>query len=347
MGGSSRTRARSIGLLLSLLAVFGGATAARAQTVIRVGTVAPEGSRFAKDLRAMTKEIERLSNDQVSFKWFMGARVGDEKAMAATLMDPDGKLEGVAFTGIGLPYLVPEMKVWIYPGLFQNYEEIDYLENRYKDEFVKYFEREGLVMLTWAEAGFNYIHSSTRIDTFEELKKRRLWLWSDDQHTITAAHALGIKTDATKLGELHTWLHDKKIDLWLYPPLAVIAMGLTKYSRYMSDMPVTFLCGAMVIRKDVFDKLPEDAQRAIRAVGQKWGVRLTRSWRAEASRSVEAMKKQGTQLVHWSDGERQKFFQAAAAERGRVAREWGLEVLMRRVASDLEVFRQARQQSAR
>jgi acetyl esterase/lipase len=34
----------------------------------------------------------------------------------------------------------------------------------------------------------------------------------------------------------------------------------------MADMPLTFLAGALVLRKDVFDGLPRDVQRAIRTV---------------------------------------------------------------------------------
>ncbi len=331
------------GVALAMLLAL--ATGAHAETLIRIGTVAPEGSRFTKDLRAMTAEIERLSGHQVVFKWYTGARLGGEKSMAETLMAPDGKLEAVAFSGIGLPYLVPEMKVWIYPGLLQGYEEVDYLESRYKDEFVKYFDRSGLVMLSWAEAGFNYVHSDRKFDTFDDLKKQRVWLWLDDEHTLAAAKAMNLTTDATSLGDLQVWLQQKKIGVWIYPPLAVIAFGLQKYSRYMIDMPVTFLVGAVVIRKDVFEKLPEDAQRAIRAVSDKWSIRLTRSWRDESGRSIEAMKKQGTVVVHWSDAEKQKFFYAAAAQRGRIARAWGLEPLMRRFADDLDVLRQARQQA--
>ena len=342
MGGFVRTVLVAV---VASLAIAASSAVAHAQTtVLRIGTVAPEGSRFTKDLRAMTQEIERLSGQQVTFKWYTGARLGGEKAMADTLMDPDGKLEAVAFSGIGLPYLVPEMKVWIYPGLLQGYEEVDYLENRYKEEFVKYFDKSGLVMLTWAEAGFNYINSAERLDTFDQLKAKKIWLWTDDEHTITAAKAMGLVLDPSSLGDLQTWLAAQRITVFMYPPLAIIAFGLQKYSRFMIDMPVTFLCGAFVIRKDVFDKLPEDVQRAIHAVGDKWSVRLTRSWRAEAALALEAMKKQGTTVVHWNDTEKQKFFLAAAAQRGRVARMWGLEPLMRRFAADLEVLRQARQQ---
>jgi TRAP-type C4-dicarboxylate transport system substrate-binding protein len=329
--------------VLPVVVAVGSPCAARAEAVIRIGTVAPEGSRFTKDLRAMTAEIERLSGHQVAFKWYTGARLGGEKAMADTLMAPDGKLDAVAFSGIGLPYLVPEMKIWIYPGLLQNVEEVDYMESRYKDDFVKFFDRAGLVMLTWTEPGFNYVHSATRFDSFDELKKQRMWLWLDDEHTTLAIKAMGFEIDVTTLGELQDWLREHKVGIWLYPPLAVIAFGLQKYSRFMIDMPITFLCGAFVVRKDVFERLPADVQRAIRAVGDKWSVRLTRSWRAESERSIEAMRRQGTTLVHWSDTEKQKFFYAAAAQRGKVARAWGLEPLMRRFAADLDVLRQARQ----
>ena len=333
-----------VALVGALVPALGGSVRlARAETVIRIGTVAPEGSRFTKDLRAMTAEIERLSGQRVSFKWYTGARLGGEKEMAATLMAADGKLDAVALSGIGLPYLVPEMRIWLYPGLLQSVEEVDYLENRYKDEFVKYFDEAGLVMLTWTEPGFNYVQSSTRFDTYEQLKKQRLWLWLDDEHTTTAVKAMGFQIDVTSLGDLQDWLREHKVGIWIYPPLAVIAFGLQKYSRFMIDMPVTFVCGAFIIRKDVFEKLPGDVQRAIRAVGDKWSVRLTRSWRAEAARSIDAMHRQGTTIVHWSDAEKQKFFYAAAAQRGRVARIWGLEPLMRRFAADLDVLRQARQ----
>jgi TRAP-type C4-dicarboxylate transport system substrate-binding protein len=330
-------------VLLVVAGVVAAPRPAGAQNIIRIGTVAPEGSRFTKDLRAMTAEIERLSGNQVTFKWYTGARLGGEKAMADTLMAPDGKLDAVAFSGIGLPYLVPEMKIWIYPGLLQNVEEVDYMESRYKDEFVKYFDRAGLVMLTWTEPGFNYVQSAARVDGFDALKKQRIWLWLDDEHTTLAVKSMGFETAVTSLGELQDWLRERKVDTWLYPPLAVIAFGLQKYSRFMIDMPFTFLCGAFVVRKDVFERLPADVQRAIRAVGDKWSVRLTRSWRAESEKSIEAMRRQGTTLVHWNDIEKQKFFYAAAAQRGKVARAWGLEPLMRRFAADLDVLRQARQ----
>src|SRR4051812_36386926 len=96
----ARTAIRIFGLVLVLVAAMG--RSAGAETVLRIGTVAPEGSRYMKDMRSIGAEIERLTDGQVRFKWFSSARLGDEKIQGATLMDPRGKLDGAGFSGVGL-----------------------------------------------------------------------------------------------------------------------------------------------------------------------------------------------------------------------------------------------------
>ena len=331
------------GLTLALLLLATGTRRASADTVLRIGTVAPEGSRYMKDMRAIGAEIERLTDGQVRLKWFSSARLGDEKTQGAILMDPKGKLDGAGFSGVGLAFLVPEMRVWVYPGMFQDYGEVDFIEKKYRDEYAGYFARRGLMLISWGDVGVSYLHSTTaKVETYAELRRRHVWLWSDDEPAAAALKVLGIVAEATSLSGLVDRLQKGVIDIWPYPPLAVVGFGLQKYSRFMSDMPFTFLSGALVIRKDVFDALPAEARRAILAVGRKWEGRITKEWRAENAHAVEAMAKQGTKLVKWSAAERQKFFQATAAVRGDFARTWGLEALMRRISEDLEGFRQAR-----
>jgi TRAP-type C4-dicarboxylate transport system substrate-binding protein len=333
----------TLGLLAGLVVAAGTTRLAAADTVLRIGTVAPEGSRYMKDMRSMGAEIERLTDGQVRLKWFSSARLGDEKVQGATLMDPRGKLDGAGFSGVGLTFLVPEMRVWVYPGMFQDYAEVDFIEKKYREEYAGYFARRGLMLIAWGDVGFSYLHGTTaKVETFAELKRRRMWLWSDDEPANAALKILGIVVDATSLSGLVERLQAGKIDVWPYPPLAVVGFGLQRFSRFMSDMPFTFLSGALVIRKDVFDALPAEARRAILAVGRKWEGRITKEWRAENAHAVEAMVKQGTKLVKWAPAERQRFFQATAAVRGDFARTWGLEPLMRRISEDLEAFRQAR-----
>ncbi len=335
---------RAFGVVgLSLVALLAATRPARAETVLRIGTVAPEGSRYMKDMRSIGNEIERLTDGQVRIKWLSSARLGDEKVQGATLMDAHGQLDGAGLTGVGLALLVPEMRVWVFPGMFQDYAEVDFIEKKYREEYAGYFAKRGLMLIAWGDVGFTYLNGTrTKVETFADLKKRHVWLWTDDESAGAAVKVLGIISDVTSLSGLVDWLARDKIDLWPFPPLAVVGFGLQKYSRFMSDMPFTFLSGALIIRKDVFDALPDEARRAILAVGRKWEGRITKEWRAENSRAFDAMQKQGTKLVKWSSAERQKFFQATAEVRGDFARTWGLDTLMRRISEDLDQFRQAR-----
>lgn len=334
LGGGVMGRA----LVLALVLV-GLPAVASAATVVRLGTVAPEGSRYVKDIRALAEEIERLTGGEVRFKIFAGGRLGDEKAMMTTMMDPGGKLDAIAGTAIGITYAVPEMRAWIFPGLFQDYSEVDFLEQRYREEFAGYFEKNGLVLVAIGDTGFNKIYCDEPITTYEALKKHRLWLWADDETVIAAVGLLGIATDATSLADLVTMLAKKQIDAWVFPPMAVLAWGIQGHVKYMSDMPFNFLSGAIALRKDVFDALAPDQQRAVLSIGRKWEARVMKSWRAEQQKAEKAMVKQGSRVMEWPQAERETFFKETSKARGAYAKKWGIEALMRRMSDDLDKYR--------
>ena len=78
---------------------------------------------------------------------------------------------GVGLSGVGLSFLVPEMRVLVFPGMFQDYAEVDFVEKKYRDEYTAYFEKRGLVLISWGDVGFSHLHSSTSFDTYAERLK--------------------------------------------------------------------------------------------------------------------------------------------------------------------------------
>lgn len=336
-----RTRRSQPIAVVALLVALAPARAG-AETVLRLGTVAPEGSRPMKDLRAMTDEIERRSRGEIRIKWFSGGRLGDERAMAGLLGSETGTLDGAAFTDIGLGTLVPEMRFWHFPGLFRDMDEVDFIEQRYREDFVRWFEARGLVLVAWGDVGWIHFIADTPIRSFDDLRRRRAWFWADDRVASEAAQFLGLTIHSSSLGELVAQLREGKIDAWCYPPLAIIAWGIQGYARYVSELRWRFMVGALVIRKDVFEALPPDQQAIVLAVGRKWEPRLLKTWRAENEKALAAMIRQGTRLVKVGSEDQEAFAAAVRPVWDRLARLYGLEDLLRRFQADIARYREHR-----
>ncbi len=324
---------------LLLLLLVGGARAAHADTTLRIGTIAPEGTRYMKDMRLLSQEIERLSGDELHIKWYNAGRLGDEKTMAGLMNGEGDKLDGGAFTGIGISYLAVEVGIWLFPGMFQSYDEVDYIESKYRDSYEKTLAAKGYILVAWTDVGFTNICSSSSISSYEELKEHTLWVWSDDQWGIEAAKHLGIKIVTTSLNELIEGLRKGTIDTFIFPPLAIVGWGIHGYVKYISELTWNYLPGAIVLRKDVFDALPADQQKVILAVGKKWEPRFVKSWRAENDKALLAMQKQGTKLVHVTNESRESFFHAASEQRSTFSKTYNTEDLMTHIADDLQQYR--------
>lgn len=70
----------AIGLLV--LALGPGTARAGEPVTLRLGTLAIDGSRYMKDVLALSREIEERTRGAVRIDWVSDGRLGDERAMA-------------------------------------------------------------------------------------------------------------------------------------------------------------------------------------------------------------------------------------------------------------------------
>ncbi|MCA1664398.1 MAG: hypothetical protein LC659_09050, partial [Myxococcales bacterium] len=70
--------------LLSALLLLGGSsaraeTAAPAETtVLRMAAIAPEGTSWARELKAFARGVEKATDGALRVKWYLGGVAGDE-----------------------------------------------------------------------------------------------------------------------------------------------------------------------------------------------------------------------------------------------------------------------------
>jgi TRAP-type C4-dicarboxylate transport system substrate-binding protein len=97
--------------------------AAGDKVVLKIGTLAPEGSTWTKAFRDISQELEQKTGKQVSLRVFPGGIQGDEEDMLRKIKV--GQLQGGFFTGGGLGLIFKDVKILSIPFLFENYNEVD------------------------------------------------------------------------------------------------------------------------------------------------------------------------------------------------------------------------------
>ena len=79
------------------------------EVVLRLASVAPDGSILARELRTFASEVESETEGKVRIKWFMNAVAGDEIEQGERIKR--GQLDGTAGGGMFCNRIMPTMRV--------------------------------------------------------------------------------------------------------------------------------------------------------------------------------------------------------------------------------------------
>ncbi|HET8542720.1 MAG TPA: C4-dicarboxylate ABC transporter substrate-binding protein, partial [Anaeromyxobacter sp.] len=71
-------------------------------------------------------------------------------------------------------------------------------------------------------------------------------------------------------------------------------------ARYLIDLPLGFLTGATLVRKDAWEQIPEDVRERLLAIAREVGARIDADARRLEADAVRAMRGQGLEVVQVS-----------------------------------------------
>ena len=104
--------------------------------IIKMATLAPEGTEWHGLLVEMGQEWTKVTNGQVRLRIYPGGVVGDERDMIRKIRI--GQIHGAAVTTEGMTEVNQYFTSFNYPLLFQTYEDVDFVRNQLNDEPVSY-----------------------------------------------------------------------------------------------------------------------------------------------------------------------------------------------------------------
>ena len=305
--------------------------------IIKIGTLAPEGSSWVKAFNTINAEVMKKTENTVQLKIYAGGVLGDEMDMLRKLKI--GQIQGVALTSAGLSTLFREMDVLQVPFLFQNYEEVDAISKKIDPFFRKGFEDNGYVLLGWSEAGFVYLMSTVPIASVADLRKHKVWIWEDSPMSKAIFDEAGVKAIPLTIPDVLVGLQTGLVEVVYAPPTGAISLQWFTKIKYLTDVPLIYLAGGVIVKKDIFKQMPQPSQNFILESFQQRQDQLKTITRNENRDAVKVMVKNGVKIITPSKDQIEEYKRLSNRAMGHIGGQTFSKKVLDEVTSLLESYR--------
>jgi TRAP-type C4-dicarboxylate transport system substrate-binding protein len=296
---------------LVAIALLVAATPAAAADVpvLRIATVAPEGTSWARELRAWARDTEQIAGGKMRIKIYFGGIAGAEEVVLDRIRRD--QLDGAIASEL-CTRLAPSMRVARVIGVFQTRDENSYVLSRLKPLLDAEFLKNGFINFGEAGLGSELLFTREPVPDFAALKRLRLWVWRSDDILPPQARAMGLTVVQTPLEEAGRAFEADKFDGFITIPSAALAFQWTTQVRVVTALRVSFRSGCLIVATRAFDALPAETQRAMLSAVGKLNQRIEVIGRREDEALLGGLlAKQGVQAVEPTERLRSEFLEAA------------------------------------
>lgn len=278
--------------LFAVLLPFSSAHA----VVLKIATLAPDGTSWMNEMRAAGKNIAKRTNNRVKLKFYPGGIMGNEKAVLRKMRI--GQLHGSAFTNGTLAKLAPENQIYSMPLKFRTYEEMTYVRSKLDHVLLKSLYEKGYTAYKIAGDGFAYLLSKNPVSNLTELAKEKVWVPKGDIISRAMLEELGISPISLPLTDVLTGLQTGLFTTVGAPPGFAIALQWHTKVKYLADMPMFFSYGALVFSNKSLKRIKPADQKVMREeISKTFEILNKQNW-SNNQKAKQALKQLGIKFVH-------------------------------------------------
>jgi len=265
--------------------------ASRATTVVKIGTLAPGDSPWAREFKKLAADIEGDTGGELKLDFQWNGQAGDEALMVQKLRI--GQLDAAAVTALGLAQTgVMDVLLFELPGLFTSWENLDRVRDAVKDDLDREFASKGFTVLGWGDLGA----AKTMTVGFEvhhpaDLRGKGLIQLAGDPITPRIYSAIGgITPHSAGLPEILPGLQNGSISVLVVPPLAAEQLQWASRITHMSTETLGFGVGAVIASSARMQSLPQNIRDVLARRGRESTARLNQMVRSMDAQAFVRMK---------------------------------------------------------
>jgi TRAP-type C4-dicarboxylate transport system substrate-binding protein len=281
-------------LVLALLGFYHHAPGAE-PVKVRMGTLAPKGSSYAKHLQVMGEQWRQAPGGGVLLTVYTDGTMGSEADMVRRMRL--GQLQAAMLTTAGLSDIEPAAAgLQTMPKVYRSLEEVDFIGGKLQPMLEKRLEARGFVVLFWSDTGFVRFFSKQPVLTPDDLRKTKLFISANRPAELGIYRSMGCNAVPLEVADILPGLQTGLIDCLCIPSTFALAIQLDSVAPHMLDMNWAPLVGAAIINKKTWDSLSPEVQEVLRKSAREAGQLIKADGRRENLESIEAMRKRGLKV---------------------------------------------------
>jgi TRAP-type C4-dicarboxylate transport system substrate-binding protein len=213
--------------------------------LFKVGTLAPPGTPWLSVPETIAfPEFERLTDGKFLTKIYGGGVMGEDTEILKKM--DSGQLECCGCTALGVLEASPETSALLLPGLFNNYEEVDYICEKFRKRLDEGFEKQGYILWALIDTGFFYMFSTNKTTGLADLTKQKALTWFGSIET-TLFSELGINAKPVAVPDIVSALNTGQADINVAPAAWMLGMQAYQYSNYYLKPPLLYSPAAVIV----------------------------------------------------------------------------------------------------
>ncbi len=281
--------------LVSIALIAATSARADAPVVLKLGTLAPQGSAWHELLKDMGQRWSQASGGGVALKIYAGGAQGSEGDMIRKMSI--GQLQAAALSNVGMHDITPEPKGLSIPLFFAGEAEAECAFEAVRPVLEEALARRGFAVVHWSRLGALYLYCTQPRRTPAEMASAKFFAQEGDPRAADGWRAAGFRVVQLAATDLYPALQTGMVDCVPSLPLYVLTARLFEKARYMADLPWGYMYGATVVRRDAWERVPADVRSTLAAIARETGAKADAEARRMNGDALAAMGRQGLSVV--------------------------------------------------
>jgi len=269
--------------------------------VIKLATLAPEGTPYYNLLLEMGQRWEKETNGKIQLRIYPNGVVGGEKETIRRMRI--GQIQGSAMSSIGLAELTKKINAFTLPLAFTDYQDVESAKEVMFDEIHDGLIDSGFKLLFLVDIGWVYWFSKDNIKFPQDLKDSKIYTTAGDYVTVELFKKFGFNAVPVSENDILTGLQTGMINSMQTVPILALSSGWSALMPNMLDLKWGAFIGAVIIDNRVWQKISESDRLILEKIALDIGEKYQSTSRNLERKAIDAMKANGMNIITLSPEE--------------------------------------------